>query len=62
MRIARIADSELSAATQCHALLPPGTSIGYHRHQAIEETYVIINGSGRIRRSGPISHRIGQMR
>jgi mannose-6-phosphate isomerase-like protein (cupin superfamily) len=31
-----------------HALLPPGTSFGYHRHQTIEETYVIINGSGRM--------------
>jgi len=31
-----------------HALLPSGTSFGYHRHQTIEETYVIINGSGRM--------------
>ena len=31
-----------------HVLLPPGTSIGYHRHDAIEETYVIVNGSGRM--------------
>lgn len=31
-----------------HALLPPGASIGYHRHQTIEETYVIIKGSGRM--------------
>lgn len=31
-----------------HALIPPGHSIGYHRHQSIEELYVIINGSGRI--------------
>jgi mannose-6-phosphate isomerase-like protein (cupin superfamily) len=28
--------------------MPPGTSIGYHRHQTIEETYIIINGSGRM--------------
>ena len=31
-----------------HVLMPPGTSIGYHRHQTIEETYIIINGSGRM--------------
>ena len=29
-------------------LMPPGTSIGYHRHQTIEETYIIMNGSGRM--------------
>jgi len=31
-----------------HVLMPPGTSIGYHRHDAVEETYVIVNGSGRM--------------
>ena len=31
-----------------HILLPPGSSIGYHRHQAVEETYVVMSGSGRI--------------
>lgn len=31
-----------------HALMPPGTSVGYHRHDTIEECYVIISGSGRM--------------
>lgn len=31
-----------------HCLLPPGASIGYHRHETIEELYVIMNGAGRI--------------
>jgi mannose-6-phosphate isomerase-like protein (cupin superfamily) len=28
-----------------HALLPPGTSVGYHRHDTIEEGYIIMQGS-----------------
>ena len=31
-----------------HVLLPAGVSIGYHRHDLMEETYVVINGSGRM--------------
>ena len=31
-----------------HCLLPPDTSIGYHRHDSIEECYIIIAGSGRM--------------
>lgn len=31
-----------------HVLMPPQTSIGYHRHVTLEETYVIVNGSGRM--------------
>ena len=31
-----------------HAIMPPGTSVGYHRHDTIEEVYVIVNGSGRM--------------
>jgi len=31
-----------------HCLLPPHTSIGYHRHDAIEECYIIMNGSGQV--------------
>ncbi len=31
-----------------HALLPPGTSVGYHRHDTIEECYIVVNGSGRM--------------
>ncbi len=30
-----------------HCLLPPGTSIGYHRHDGIEEIYCILAGAGR---------------
>ena len=31
-----------------HVLMPPQTSIGYHRHVRLEETYVVVNGSGRM--------------
>lgn len=31
-----------------HALMPPDTSVGYHRHDTIEECYVIMNGHGRM--------------
>ena len=31
-----------------HVLMPPKTSIGYHRHETIEETYVVVSGSGRM--------------
>ncbi len=31
-----------------HCLLPPETSIGYHRHAAVEECYIIIEGDGRM--------------
>jgi len=31
-----------------HCILPPGTSIGYHQHNMIEEIYVLISGKGRV--------------
>lgn len=31
-----------------HILLPPGASVGYHRHDTIEEAYMIMNGRGRV--------------
>lgn len=31
-----------------HAVLPPGTSIGYHQHNSDEEIYYIMDGAGRI--------------
>lgn len=31
-----------------HVLMPPGTSIGYHSHDTVEETYVVMKGSGRM--------------
>ena len=31
-----------------HLLLPPGVSIGYHRHESVQEAYVIMSGSGRV--------------
>ncbi|MCE5248678.1 cupin domain-containing protein [bacterium] len=30
-----------------HCILPPGTSIGYHQHNMIEEVYYIVSGKGR---------------
>jgi len=31
-----------------HCILPPGTSIGYHQHNGIEEVYYVMSGSGRM--------------
>jgi len=31
-----------------HCVLPPGTSIGYHQHNAIEEIYYLVSGRGKI--------------
>jgi mannose-6-phosphate isomerase-like protein (cupin superfamily) len=31
-----------------HCILPPGVSIGYHRHNATEEVYYIMDGNGRM--------------
>ena len=31
-----------------HLLLPPGTSIGYHRHDGVQEAYLVMSGSGRV--------------
>lgn len=31
-----------------HVVIPPGTSIGYHQHNAIEEVYYIMSGNGRM--------------
>jgi len=30
-----------------HCILPPGTSIGYHQHNGIEEVYCVMSGEGR---------------
>ncbi len=30
-----------------HCILPPGSSIGYHQHTAIEEVYYVMSGEGR---------------
>ncbi len=31
-----------------HILLPPDTSIGYHRHETMEECYIILAGKGKM--------------
>ncbi|MCE5249390.1 cupin domain-containing protein [bacterium] len=31
-----------------HYLLPPGNSVGYHRHEVMEEVYYILSGEGRM--------------
>ncbi len=31
-----------------HYVIPPGTSIGYHRHNKTEEIYYVVKGSGRM--------------
>lgn len=35
-----------------HAILPPGSSIGYHQHNTREEVYYIISGMGRLTANG----------
>jgi len=35
-----------------HAVLPPGSSIGYHQHNTREEVYYIISGNGRLTANG----------
>jgi mannose-6-phosphate isomerase-like protein (cupin superfamily) len=35
-----------------HALVPAGTSVGYHRHDTVQECYVIIRGRGRMKVDG----------
>ncbi len=35
-----------------HAVLPPGSSIGYHQHNTREEVYYIISGKGRLTANG----------
>ena len=37
-----------------HAFLPPVTSVGYHRHDTIQECYVIIGGRGRMKVDGEV--------
>src|SRR6185436_4427392 len=47
--------SELAGACNFidYALLPPGTSIGEHRHRDDEEEfYLVLSGNGRLRREG----------
>ena len=35
-----------------HAVLPPGSSIGYHQHNTREEVYYIMSGTGRLTGNG----------
>ncbi len=35
-----------------HAILPPGSSIGYHQHNTREEVYFVVNGEGQITGNG----------
>lgn len=35
-----------------HCLLPPDSSIGYHRHETMEEVFIVINGKGRVTSNG----------
>ncbi|MFC1528348.1 cupin domain-containing protein [Candidatus Latescibacterota bacterium] len=38
---------ETNLARIGHAVLPPGTSIGLHKHNAVEEIYYVLSGKGR---------------
>lgn len=37
-----------------HAVVPPGTSVGYHRHDTVQECYVITSGRGRMKVDGAV--------
>lgn len=39
-----------------HCLIPSGASIGYHRHEDIEEAYVIMNGNGKVKANDKIEN------
>jgi mannose-6-phosphate isomerase-like protein (cupin superfamily) len=52
-RIAATGDTQGACNFIDLAVLPPGTSIGRHRHGADEEEfYLVLNGSGRMHRDG----------
>lgn len=38
-----------------HAVLPPGCSVGYHRHETVQECYLILSGSGIMRVDDEVS-------
>jgi mannose-6-phosphate isomerase-like protein (cupin superfamily) len=37
-----------------HCVVPPGTSVGYHRHEAVQECYVILSGEGMMKVDGEV--------
>jgi mannose-6-phosphate isomerase-like protein (cupin superfamily) len=39
-----------------HYILPPGSSIGRHRHEAVEEIWYVMNGAGTITVDGETAH------
>ena len=41
-----------------HLVLPPGTTIGHHRHAGVEEIYYVMSGKGMMRLSPVITRRL----
>lgn len=37
-----------------HCVVPPGTSVGYHRHDTVQECYLIIRGEGVMKVDGEV--------
>jgi mannose-6-phosphate isomerase-like protein (cupin superfamily) len=37
-----------------HAVVDPGTSVGYHRHDTVQECYLILNGNGVMKVDGTV--------
>jgi len=37
-----------------HCVVPPGTSVGYHRHDTVQECYVILSGEGIMKVDGEV--------
>ena len=38
-----------------HLLLPPGTTVGRHKHEGVEEIYYVMSGNGIMRLSPPVT-------
>lgn len=38
-----------------HAVVPPNTSVGYHRHDTVQECYVMLDGSGLMKVDGEVA-------
>lgn len=37
-----------------HLVVPPGTTVGYHRNEGVEEVFVLVSGRGRMRIDGEV--------
>ena len=57
IRFRRLWDHDSFSGRWCfvdHCVVPPGASVGYHRHEAVQECYVIIRGEGIMKVDGAV--------